>query len=356
MKRFVFFYAFVLAILVTTVVFYTNKVDKESSKNENNKIEEKDENIQKQEELNVLKVKEVKDKIKLKISSTGEIKELSTSEYIKGVLPAEMPPEYHIEALKAQAIVARTYLYKKMSGNAHNDADICDNPAHCQAWYSLDNLYNIWKRSKGYTQEECNIYFAKVEQAVDSTENIVVTYKDKYINAYFHACSGDKTEDVSAIWGKQNIPYLKSVESKGEEGYRNYTSNVKLTISELQTKLNKSSTTKCSINKDSENIVEILSYTNSGRIDKVKIGGVIYKAEELRTLLGLRSTNFTVNKEGDKVIFNVKGNGHGVGMSQVGADYYAKQGLTYIGIIKHYYTGVDVTKIYVEGETKENEI
>ena len=212
------------------------------------------------------------------------------------------------------------------------------------------------QKLKGYTEEECNMYFAKVEQAVDSTKDIVVTYGGKYINAYFHACSGDKTEDVSAIWGKQNIPYLKSVESKGEEGYKNYTSKVKLTVSDLQTKLNKSSTTKCSINKDNEEIVEILSYTNSGRIDKVKIGGVVYKAEELRTLLGLRSTNFTVNKEGEKVIFNVKGNGHGVGMSQVGADYYAKIGYTYIGIIKHYYTGVDVTKIYVEGDTKENEI
>lgn len=356
MKKFVFFYAFVLALLVFTVVFYTNKLDKESIGKDNVQNIYKENIIEQNGKLTTLKVKEVKDRIKLKISSTGQIKELETSEYIKGVLPAEMPPEYHIEALKAQAIVARTYLYKKMSGNAHKDADICDNPAHCQAWYSLDRLYDIWKRSKGYTEEECNMYFAKVEQAVDSTKDIVVTYGGKYINAYFHACSGDKTEDVSAIWGKQNIPYLKSVESKGEEGYKNYTSKVKLTVSDLQTKLNKSSTTKCSINKDNEEIVEILSYTNSGRIDKVKIGGVVYKAEELRTLLGLRSTNFTVNKEGEKVIFNVKGNGHGVGMSQVGADYYAKIGYTYIGIIKHYYTGVDVTKIYVEGDTKENEI
>ncbi len=355
MKKFVFFYALALAVLIFTVVFYTNKLDKEDIKQDTNNVNKENTEI-KYEELNKLEVKDIKDKIKIKISSTGEIKELKTSEYIKGVLPAEMPPEYHIEALKAQAIVARTYLYKKMQGGAHNDADICDNPSHCQAWYSLDRLYDIWKRSKGYTEEECNMYFAKVEQAVDLTKDIVVTYNDKYINAYFHACSGDKTEDVSAIWGKQNIAYLKSVESLGEEEYKNYTSTVKLTVSDLQTKLNKSSTTKCSINKDEKEIVEILSYTDSGRVDKVKIGGGIYKAEELRTLLGLRSTNFTVNKEGEKVIFNVKGNGHGVGMSQVGADYYAKQGYTYIGIIKHYYTGVDVTKIYVEGETKENEI
>ena len=356
MKKFVFFYAFVLVIVLTTILLYMNTLDKKNNKKENTESEFKENIEQKYEELDELKLKEIKEKIKLKISSTGEIKELKISEYIKGVLPAEMPPEYHIEALKAQAVVARTYLYKKMSGNAHNDADICDNPSHCQAWYSLDKLYGIWQRSKGYTLEECNMYFTKVEEAVDSTENIVVTYKNKYINAYFHACSGDKTEDVSAIWGKQNIPYLVSVESKGEEGYKNYTSKVKLTVSDLETKLNNSSSRECSINKESENVVEILSYTKSGRVDKVKIGGVVYKAEELRTLLGLRSTNFTVNKEGAEVVFNVKGNGHGVGMSQVGADYYAKEGFTYIGIIKHYYTGVNVTKIYVEGETKENEI
>lgn len=352
MKKFVFFYACIAGVLVTVSIFYANKLDK-------NKIEEaQKEEIEQVEtiQLKQMKVKEIKDVIKIKISSTGEIKELKTSDYIKGVLPAEMPPEYHLEALKAQAIVARTYLYKKMQSGAHNDADICDNYAHCQAWYSLDRLYSIWKRSKGYTEEECNKYFAKVSEAVDSTKNIVVTYGGKYINAYFHACSGGKTEDVSAIWGKQKIAYLKSVESKGEEDYKNYTSKVKLNISELQTKLNKDSSIKCSIDIGDEEIVEILSYTDSGRVDKVRIGGVVYKAENLRTLLGLRSTNFTVNKEGEKVIFNVKGNGHGVGMSQVGANYYATQGYTFEKIITHYYTGVDVTKIYVEGETNENEM
>ncbi len=352
MKKFVFFYAFILAIVLIFSICIIDNLDK--TKKEKSQLKELESitiyNEKNNKELNKLKVKKIKDKVKLKIASTGEIKELSINEYIKGVLPAEMPPEYDIEALKAQAVVARTYLYKKMQGGAHNDADICDAASHCQAWYSLDRLYDIWKRSKGYTEDECDMYFAKVSEAVDSTENIAVTYNNKYINAYFHACSGGKTEDVSAIWGKQEIPYLKSVESKGEEGYKNYTSKVKLTVSSLQTKLNKSSTTKCSINKDEDKIVEILSYTDSGRVNKVKIGGGIYKAEELRTLLGLRSTNFTVNKEGDKVVFNVKGNGHGVGMSQVGADYYAKQGYSFIEIIKHYYTGVDVTKIYVEGE------
>ncbi len=359
-KKFVFFYALILTTLLLLTLFLANKMDKKKENGTNTKVENlniyNEKNNVGSIKLGSKKVNALKDKVKIKISSTGEIKTLTISEYIKGVLPAEMPPEYDIEALKAQAVIARTYLYKKSSGGAHKDADICDNYAHCQAWYSLDNLFNIWKRSKGYTEDECKKYFAKVEEAVDSTENIVVTYKNKYINAYFHACSGGKTEDVSAIWGRQKIAYLKSVESPGEEQYKNYTSKVKLTIDELETKLNKDSEQKCRIDKEDENVVKILSYSNSGRVDKVEIGGEIYKAETLRTKLGLRSTNFTVEIKDGKVIFNVKGNGHGVGMSQVGANYYASQGYSYIDIITHYYTGVDVVKLYVEGETNEDKI
>jgi len=339
-------------ILLVVTLIYSLKLDKAI------KEEKKKDTVK--SEINVIdkyiKLNKIKDTVKLKISSTGEIKELKVSEYLKGVLPAEMPPEYDLEALKAQAIVARTYLYQKMDAGGHKDADICDSASHCQAYYSLDNLFNIWKRSKGYTEDECNSYFAKVSEAVESTENIVVTYEGKYIKAYFHACSGGKTEDVSAIWGKQNIPYLKSVESLGEEDYKNYSSTVKLSVSKLQEKLNESNSIKCSIDISDNNYVEIISYTNTGRVDKVKIGGVIYTAEKLRTSLGLRSTNFTIEYGDKEVIFKVIGNGHGVGMSQVGANYYAKNGYTFDEIIAHYYTGVDVTYLYEEEKTNENKI
>ena len=319
-------------------------------------MEQEKENKNKHEIIQITKYIEdnkIKDNIKVKITSTGEIKELTVNEYLKGVLPSEMPPEYSIEALKAQAVVARTYLYQKIVAGGHGDADICDSAAHCQAYYSTDRILEIWEKSKGWDKEKRDIHAKKVAEAVEQTENIAVTYKGKYIRAYFHACSGGKTENVSNIWGKQNIPYLVSVESLGEEDYKNYSSKVKLNVSDLQAKLNDEQSIKCNINVDRGDIVKILSYTNTGRVDKVEIGGVIYTAEKLRTLLGLRSTNFNVEYENGEVIFKVTGNGHGVGMSQVGANYYAKQGYTFDKIITHYYTGVDVT--YINREDKTNE-
>ncbi|MBQ8043671.1 MAG: stage II sporulation protein D [Clostridia bacterium] len=349
-KRFVFFYAFICVILLTVSIYVANYLDKVKDKEEQSE--------QNKQEINqitkYIEDNKIKDVIKVKITSTGEVKELTVSEYLKGVLPSEMPPEYDMEALKAQAVVARTYLYQKIAAGGHDDADICDSPAHCQAYYSTEKILEIWERSKGWDQATRELHANKVAEAVDSTENIAVTYNGEYIRAYFHACSGGKTEDVSNIWGKQEIPYLISVESLGEEDYKNYSSTVKLTVGELQTKLNKDTSIKCSINVDRGDVVKVLSYTDTGRVDKVEIGGVIYTAEKLRTLLGLRSTNFKVEYENKEVTFNVTGNGHGVGMSQVGANYYAEQGYTFDEIITHYYTGVDVT--YINREDKTNEI
>lgn len=349
-KRFVFFYAFICIVLLISSIYIANYLDKIKLKEQeikNNK-----------EELSQIKKyivdNKIKDTIKIKITSTGEIKELTVNEYLKGVLPSEMPPEYDMEALKAQAVVARTYLYQKISAGGHGDVDICDKPSHCQAYYTTEQILKIWERSKGWDLNTRELHAKKVTEAVESTENIVVTYKGEYIRAYFHACSGGKTENVSNIWGKQKIPYLVSVESLGEEAYKNYNSKVKLSVSELQAKLNAETTIKCSIDINRGDVVKVLSYTDTGRVDKVEIGGVIYTAEKLRTLLGLRSTNFKVEYENEQVTFNVIGNGHGVGMSQVGANYYASKGYSFDEIITHYYTGVDVT--YINREEKTNEI
>jgi len=349
-KRFVFFYAVICMLLLGISIYIANNLDKAQE-------EQEKENKNKHEIIQITKYIEdnkIKDSIKVKITSTGAIKELTVNEYLKGVLPSEMPPEYDIEALKAQAVVARTYLYQKIAAGGHGDADICDNAAHCQAYYSTEKILEIWKKSKGWDKETRDIHAKKVAEAVEQTENIAVTYNGRYIRAYFHACSGGKTENVSNIWGKQKIPYLVSVESLGEEDYKNYSSKVKLSVSDLQAKLNEQQSIKCNINVDGRDIVKFLSYTDTGRVDKVEIGGAIYTAEKLRTLLGLRSTNFNVEYENGEVIFKVTGNGHGVGMSQVGANYYAKQGYTFDKIITHYYTGVDVT--YINKEDKTNEI
>ena len=349
-KRFVFFYAFFCTCLLAISIYIAISLDKVKDKQQD--IENNKEQIVKITKY--IADNTIKDTIKIKITSTGEIKELSVSEYLKGVLPSEMPPEYDMEALKAQAVVARTYLYQKLISGGHKDADICDNYAHCQAYYSTEQILKIWERSKGWDEETRLIHAEKVSEAVEATKNIVVTYNGEYIKAYFHACSGGKTENVSNIWGKQNIPYLVSVESLGEENYKNYSSTIKISVSELQKKLNNNSSIKCNINVDRGGIIKILNYTDTGRVDKVEIGGVIYTAENLRSILGLRSTNFKVEYENGEVTFTVIGNGHGVGMSQVGANYYASIGYTFDKIITHYYTGVDVT--YINKEEKTNEI
>ena len=349
-RRFVFFYAFICIILLSISIHTANYLDKVTQKDE--KAEEN-----KEELIQITKYIEdnkIKNAIKIKITSTGEIKEITVSDYLKGVLPAEMPPEYDMEALKAQAVVARTYLYQKIAAGGHSGADICDSPAHCQAYYNLEQIDSIWEKSKGWDKATRDIYAKKVAEAVNSTDNIAVTYNGEYIRAYFHACSGGKTESVSNIWGKQDIPYLVSVESPGEEDYKNYTSKVKMSVSDLQTKLNENTSIQCNINENRGDVVRVLSYTDTGRVDKVEIGGVIYTAEKLRTLLGLRSTNFKVEYENKEVTFNVTGNGHGVGMSQVGSNYYAGKGYTFDKIITHYYTGVDVT--YINKEEKTNEV
>ena len=145
-KRFVFFYAVICMLLLGISIYIANNLDKAQTESEK-------EQQNKQERIQIVKYIEdnkIKNNIKVKITSTGEIKELTVNEYLKGVLPSEMPPEYDLEALKAQAVVARTYLYQKIDAGGHGDVDICDNAAHCQAYYSTDKILQIWETSKGW--------------------------------------------------------------------------------------------------------------------------------------------------------------------------------------------------------------
>ena len=334
-NRFVFFYAFFCFILVILFITYGKNLDKK----------EDDQDIPKKikEEIDEIKI-DTGQKIKVKITDTGEIKEITVNEYLVGVVPAEMPPDYEEEALKAQAVVARTYLYQKMKNNSHKDVDICDNPNHCQAYYSYDKLMNAWEKTKKYDKQTRDKYYEKIKKVVKDTENVVVTYNGEYIKAFFHACSAGKTEDVSAIWGEVEIPYLKAVESIEDETYKNYYSKETFSKNQIVDKIHEKIDKKCS-NNNEKDFIKITEYTKSGRVKYLEIGGEKYKATELRTALGLRSTNFTIEEREEIITFNVKGNGHGVGMSQVGADYLAKEGKSYEDIIKHYYTGVSLEKI-----------
>ena len=283
--------------------------------------------------------------IRVKFSKSGEIVAMDINDYLRGVVPSEMSPTYEIEALKAQALVARTYTYRKIeSGGEGQDADMCDSYAHCQAFYTKEKLFEIWAR-KGYTEKEILDFWNRINEAVVATQNEIITYNGKCIKAFFHASSPERTEDISQIWGGENLPYLKSVENTEDENYANRTSQVRVSfvkfLNELQNNFEEFK------NIDEENVINtrICDYTISGRVKNIEVCGIKVSAEKLRTIFGLKSTNFTIEITDEELIFNVIGYGHGVGMSQVGANYLAKNGMKYDQIIKYYYTGVKIEKL-----------
>jgi len=338
-KKLIIYYAFFCTLtLIIIIISLVNIKRWEQQKQIQEKKEKEIKEVKKYDKEN-----KVSRTIKLKIVKTGEVQTMDMDEYLKGVLPSEMPPSYEIEALKAQAVVARTYAYEKMSSNSHEGFDICDNFACCQAYYNKEKITEIWI-GRGFDKKTRDKYWEKINEAVDSTNNIAIVHNGAFIKAYFHANSGGKTEAASEIWGKQKISYLVPVESKGEEEHNYYKSNESFTVSELENKINSKNEVKCNISKNRKNEIEIISHTVSGRVKKVRIGENIYEATLVRTALGLKSTNFSVEKKDNKIVFNVIGYGHGVGMSQTGANYYAKEGYIYDQIIKHYYTGVDVVR------------
>ena len=276
--------------------------------------------------------------IKLLHTESAEIEELYLDDYLYGVVVAEMPASYELEALKAQAVVARTYtIYQiQMSSNKHESAHICDSYACCQGWISKEERFGKWEES----ERESN--WQKIEQAVNETVGKIITYEGQPINAFFHSNSGGVTESSVNIWGGVEYPYLKSVETSGEDAYSQYSSEVSFTKEELVNKI-KETHSNIEIDWNSENPVEIQEYTDSGRVRTIKFGNISIAGTEARTILGLKSTNFVISYHDDKIIFSVTGYGHGVGMSQTGADSLAKQGIGYEDIIKHFYTGVEIT-------------
>lgn len=278
-------------------------------------------------------------KVKLLHGSTGEIEELDLDEYLYGVVSSEMPANFEEEALKAQAVVARTYtIYKITNGSKHENANICDDSKCCQAWISKEARFKKWNES----ERENN--WSKIVNAVDSTKGKIITYDGKPINAFFHSNSGGKTEIASSVWGGKDEPYLQAVETSGEGNYTQYSSEVILTKSEFVDKI-KQYHSNFEIDFSNENQIEILEYTEGQRIKTIKLGNLELTGTEIRNIFGLKSAKFEISVDGENVKFKVIGYGHGVGMSQTGADSMAKEGKNYEEIIKHYYTGVEIVNL-----------
>lgn len=257
-----------------------------------------------------------------------ELGQMRLEEYIVGVVLAEMPPSFHLEALKAQSVVARTYTLKRQKlADKHPDADVCTDSACCQAYITKTDFLN-----KGGTKEE----FSLVSQAVQDTQNQVLTYEQNLIEATYFSCSGGRTEAALTVWGA-DIPYLQAQESPGEENAPVFTDTVTFSREQIKCLLGTTWT------GNAEAWIGDASYTTGGGVERITLGDEIFSGTQLRTLLQLRSTAFELRVEGDLLAVTTKGFGHRVGMSQYGADAMADLGSSWQEILAYYYPGTEIT-------------
>lgn len=286
----------------------------------------------------------LKEGINIKVAIKGKIVEMPLEQYVAGVVAAEMPVKFDEEALKAQAITARTYAVAKMfafggKGCSRNPgADVCSE-IHCQAWISKEDRFKYWK------PEEAVSNWNKIITAVNDTKDMIISYQGKLATGvkYFSTSDG-KTENSLYAFGYAE-PYLVSVDSPNEEESPNYKSQVILNKNEFTERMKKlSPDIKLNISKlDSE--IKIIQYTDGGRVKSIKIGDKTFSGVDIRWAMNLKSADFSIAIDKGNVTFDVKGFGHGVGMSQWGANEMGKRGFKYYDIIKHYFKGTEIMKI-----------
>jgi len=260
----------------------------------------------------------------LVLTANNAVTKMDMGVYLTGVLLAEMPTDFDIEALKAQAVVARTYALRSNTlGKKHPQGAVCINSGCCQSFLSTEEYLASGGTMAG---------LEKVTTAVQNTESQVLKYNGALIEATYFSCSGGRTEDALAVWGT-DIPYLQAVDSPGEENAAHYTDTVQLKVGEFATLLGISPKTTPST------WLGRVTYTDGGGVETMIIDGKKFTGVELRQRLGLRSTAFTVLVVGDTVHISTRGYGHRVGMSQYGAEAMAVNGSNYKEILSHYYPG-----------------
>lgn len=264
------------------------------------------------------------------VMEDGSVQIMELEAYVRGVVLAEMPASFEQEALKAQAIAARTYVLRRLSlRDKHTQGVICADYQCCQA-YITEAAY-LEKRG---TQADMD----KVSEAVADTAGLVLTYNGRLIESTYFACSGGRTEDALAVWG-EDIPYLQSVDSLGEVKGEAYDETVCFTASEFARCLGRQ------LRGSPESWFGEVTHTAGGGVDTMTIGGTVYTGVQLRELLDLNSTLFTVRADAEGITVETKGWGHRVGMSQYGADAMALGGSTYREILSYYYPGTEIDKL-----------
>lgn len=275
----------------------------------------------------------------LRVLVDGEVREMPMEEYLWGVVAAEMPAAFEQEALRAQAVAARTYTLYQMDhpSLSHPEADICTDPGCCQAWMSREERMGEWER------KNAKKYAKKITNAVESTAGQVLTYAGEPIYAAFHASSAGYTKSAAEVWG-EDYPYLQGVESPEEtKVIPNYYSTVRVPAAQFRESV-LAAMPKAQLEEDDlAGWIGDTRYDAQGLPEEVCIGGQWVKTGVVRGWFELRSASFTVQAEAGGVTFYVTGYGHGVGMSQYGANALAKQGKNAEEILKWYYRDVEIS-------------
>lgn len=272
--------------------------------------------------------------IKYLDKKTGEVQKIDIEDYLVGVLASEMPAEYHPEALKAQAVAARSFILKKQGqkDEAHRGADVCSDPNHCKGYMAEKTAKTMWENDKA------DKYWEKLEKAVEETWGEYMICEDEVVEAFFFARSGGRTENSEDVWGEER-PYLRSVPSEEDTKHPEFVSTSEVSNEEARKILDAAgnlATGPIKIGK--------ITYTEGGNVKTIELEGKTYKGTEIRKMFGLKSSDFCVSAT-DKVLkFEARGYGHGVGMSQFGANEMAKSGKKYTEILAHYYTNIQIVK------------
>lgn len=263
------------------------------------------------------------------LRSNNTVENINLEDYLIGVVSSEVPVSFKKEAIKAQAVAARTYALKQMQNNQNESYDVKDDTSS-QVYKSNDELKTIWKENY---DNNINI----IKEAVNETKGEYLTYNNDIIYAFFFSTSNGQTEDNKDVFG-QDLPYLKVVDSSFDE---KETNDFKVTktysLEEFYQKLE--------IPYSNNLVITDIVYTDSKRIKNIKINNIEFTGIDIRRRLSLRSTDFTIEKNNDQILITTKGYGHGVGMSQYGANALAKQNKTYEEILKYYYKGTNLQKL-----------
>ena len=305
-----FFVVFGIPILIISF-FYSYKIKKNSIGYVKNKKEEK-------ESITMIRV----------LRDNNEIETMNIEEYLIGVLAAEVPVSFEKEALKAQAVASRTYALKQIQNNSEKEYDVTDNVL-TQVYYSDDILRNRW-------QDSYDSNILKIRNAISSTKGEYLSYDGDIIYAFFFSTSNGMTEDNKNVFGA-DLDYLKPVDSSFDESETDIISITTYSKEDFYSKLN--------LEYNNEIIISDINKSTSGRTLFLSVNGNPFKGREFQKLLGLRSNDFTIEVNGEEIDITTKGYGHGVGMSQYGANALAKQNKNYMDILKYYYTGVELKKL-----------